>query len=443
MDSGALPNPLAAPERPPPPFGAWERMLAARYLRAKRKDGGVATIALISFFGILLSVFVLIVTMSVMNGFRETLISRLLGVQGHAFATVLDPDPAVRKAYEDRIRAVPGVVSVTPIVEGQALAIADGQASGVLVRGMTTEGLESLFQGIERAQDGGAPVRLGDLTDFDNPDDPGVALGAVLARDLRLAPGSGVTLVSPRGAATPMGMAPRSKTYRVQSLFSLDVEDFDRILLFMPIEEAKIFLGVGDPDRETYEIRVEKPDDIDAMRQRLAEALGVSPAAIGTWKDNRQQLVDALNMERFVMRLILMMIVAIAALNIISGLVMLVKNKARDIAILRTMGATRGAVMRIFFMTGATVGVIGAIAGIVLGVLFCTYIAPIQDALSVLIGHDVFPGEVYKLETLPARLDWAEVWIVGGWAFLMSMLATIPPALNAARLDPVEALRNE
>jgi lipoprotein-releasing system permease protein len=443
MDGGALSRAPEAAQNPPPPFGAWERMLAARYLRAKRKDGGVATIALISFFGILLSVFVLIVTMSVMNGFRETLISRLLGVQGHAFATVLDADPAVRKAYEDKIRAVPGVISVTPIVEGQALAISEGKASGVLVRGMTRDGLESLFSGIERAADGGAPVRVGRLDGFDNPDDPGVAVGAVLARDLRLLPDGGVTLVSPRGVATPMGVAPRSKTYRVQSLFSLDVEDFDRILVFMPIEEAKIFLGVGEPDRETYEIRVEKPDEIDAVRVRIAQALSVSPAAIGTWKDNRRQLVDALNMERFVMRLILMMIVAIAALNIISGLVMLVKNKARDIAILRTMGATRGAVMRIFFMTGATVGVLGAIAGIVLGVLFCIYIAPIQDVLSLVIGHDIFPGQVYKLETLPARLDWSEVWLVGGWAFLMSMLATIPPALNAARLDPVEALRND
>jgi lipoprotein-releasing system permease protein len=441
MDSGALKP--SAPDNAAPPFGRWERMLAARYLRAKRKDGGVATIALISFFGIMLSVMVLIVTMSVMNGFREVLVSRLLGVEGHAFVRVQDPDPANRQETLKRLQAVPGVLNVSPIIEGQALATADGRAAGALIRGVSKEGLAYLFNTLTTAADGGSPVRAGDLAGFDDPDDPGIVVGERMAANLRSFPGDGITLVSPKGAATPMGIAPRQKGYRVQALFSLGVEDYDNILIYMPIEEAKIFLGETNPDVETYEVRVAKPDDIEAVKLAIMQATGLNQYDISTWKDQRRSLVGALNVERSVMRLILMMIVAIAALNIISGLVMLVKNKSRDIAILRTMGATQNAILRVFFMTGATVGVFGALAGLVLGVGICAFIGPIQDAISFIVGFDIFPGDVYKLDALPARLDWAEVVLVAGWAFLMAMLATIPPALGAAKLDPVEALRNE
>lgn len=444
MDTGASAQTLAIAPAQAPPFGAWERMLAARYLRAKRKHGGVAMISIIAFLGIMLAVMVLIVTMSVMNGFREVLVSRLLGVEGHAFVTVVDEDPLARKAIEDRLRAIPGVRHVSPIVEGQALATTRGQAAGALIRGVSPEGLQYLFETIAKSNEGRSPLLAdGNLAGFDTPDDAGVVIGSRLGAKLEAYPGGGLTLVSPRGAATPMGIAPRTKGYRVQAWFSLDVQEYDDLLVYMPLEEAKIFLGQENPAMETYEVRVDEPDDIDSYRAAIRAAVNDPSVRIATWKDQRASLVGALNVERSVMRLILMMIVAIAALNIISGLVMLVKNKSRDIAILRTMGATQGAILRIFFMTGATVGFLGAMTGLVLGVLFCAFIGPIQNFISAAIGFDIFPGDVYTLDTLPARLDWGEVALVAGWAFLMSMAATLPPAWRASRLDPVEALRNE
>jgi lipoprotein-releasing system permease protein len=444
MDAVSTQADLSDPASSAPPFGKWERMLAGRYLRAKRKHGGVAMISVIAFLGIMLAVMVLIVTMSVMNGFREVLVSRLLGVEGHAFVTVVEADPAKRAAIEDKIRAVPGVQFVSPIVEGQALATAQGQAAGAMIRGVSQEALAALFANIQANNEGRSPlIGGGDLQGFNAPDDPGVVIGSRLGGRLDAFPGGGLTLVSPQGAATPFGIAPRSKGYRVQAWFSLDVQEYDDLLVYMPIEEAKIFLGQENPEIETFEVRISDPDDVDAVRAAIVAALNDPGIRIATWKDQRASLVGALNVERSVMRLILMMIVAIAALNIISGLVMLVKNKSRDIAILRTMGATQGAVLRIFFMTGATVGFLGAMTGLILGVLFCAYIGPIQNAISAVIGFDIFPGDVYTLDTLPARLDWAEVALVAGWAFLMSMAATIPPAWRASRLDPVEALRNE
>lgn len=442
MDSGALPP--AAQMTGSAPFGRWERMLAGRYLQAKRQHGGVAMISIISFLGIMLAVMVLIVTMSVMNGFREVLVSRLLGVEGHAFVSVMEPDAAKRQRIEELIRATPGVTHVSPIIEGQALATAQGTAAGALIRGVSREGLESLFRGLAASNGGDSPlVAGGTLEGFDNADDPGIVIGSRLGGKLSAFPGGGLTLISPQGAATPFGVAPRSKGYRVQAWFSLDVQEYDDLLIYMPIEEARVFLAKTDNPLETFEVRVAKPDDIDEMRARIAANLGDPSIRIATWKDQRSSLVGALNVERSVMRLILMMIVAIAAMNIISGLVMLVKNKSRDIAILRTMGATQGAVLRIFFMTGATVGFLGAMTGLVLGVVFCAYIGPIQDFISTVIGFDIFPGDVYTLDHLPARLDWAEVALVAGWAFLMAMIATVPPAWRASRLDPVEALRNE
>ncbi|MET0183333.1 MAG: lipoprotein-releasing ABC transporter permease subunit [Caulobacterales bacterium] len=416
-----------------PPFGLFERSLAARYLRAKRTHGGVAMISIISFVGIMLAVAVLIITMSVMNGFRETLLSRILGVNGHVYVDVKGYPTAEAERMARIAESVPGVVMVSPLVDEQALAVADGAASGVFVRGISKQNLQRL--------DMVSSTVRGTLEGFEGVEEPTILIGERLARRLRLVEGMGLTLMSPQGSFTPFGFSPRSKAFMVGALFNVGMAEYDAGLVYMPIEQAQILFGRGDTfDR--LEVRIQNPDATLPIMLELRQKLGPD-VTIYDWRAENEGLVGALIVERNVMRLILMMIVAIAALNIASGLVMLVKNKSRDIAILRTMGATKGAVLRIFFMAGASIGVLGVAAGLVLGVGFCLFIGPIQDLIQAATGFDLFPGDVYSLETLPAKVEWGEVWLVSGFALLMSFVATLPMAWRASRLDPVEALRYE
>jgi lipoprotein-releasing system permease protein len=416
------------------PFGLFERTLAGRYLRAKRSHGGVALISIISFFGIMASVMVLIVTMSVMNGFRETLLSRILGVDGHILIHTRDLDPITRDEIVAAALATEGVVSVSPVIEEQALAVVDGFSTGIVVRGVLREDLEALSLINDNI--------YGSLDAFSDADAPGLIIGSgVAARLGYLQPGMGFSVLAPQGSATPFGLTPRRKSYLVAGVFNSGTQRYDAIQVYMPIEQAQILFQRGiSVDR--LEVRVQNPDNtlpvVRALQARLDPSIQITD-----WRAANNELQGALEVERNVMRLILMMIVAIAALNIISGLVMLVKNKGRDIAILRTMGATRGSILRIFFMTGAAVGVLGTVVGVVLGVAFCVFIGPIQDFLSTVLGFDVFPGEVYALDALPAKVEWGEVALVAGWSLFMSFVATLPPSLRAARLDPVEALRYE
>jgi lipoprotein-releasing system permease protein len=423
--------------RPAGAFSGWERDIAARYLRTKKKDGGVALISIISFTGITLAVAVLIIVMSVMNGFRAELMGRILGFNGHIYVGGPLLNDAGRDLVIGRLRAVPGVASVTPMVEAQGLALGPGgQATGAIVRGIAPDDLRR----IKLIADN---IKQGSMTGFGAGEYGGdrILIGDRLAATLGVQVGDPVSLISPTGETTAFGASPRRKTYTVGGVFSVGMSEYDQVFIYMPLQQAQLFFG-RDQSVDVVEMMLNNPDRIDEIKPAIAAVAG--PGALVTdWRSKNQSFFNALQVERNTMRLILLLIVAIAAANIISGLVMLVKNKGRDIAILRTMGAGRGAIMRIFFMSGAAVGVLGTLAGLLLGVLFCAFIAPIQRFVEWISGVSVFNADVYFLAHIPAKLDWGEVGMIAFWAMAMSFLATLPPAWRASRLDPVEALRYE
>ncbi|MEZ5994485.1 MAG: lipoprotein-releasing ABC transporter permease subunit [Hyphomonadaceae bacterium] len=417
------------------PFGLFERMLAGRYLRAKRQHGGVALISVISVTAITLAVMALIITMSVMNGFRETLLSRILGVNGHVYVDVRNMPAEEIDRLAALARGVPDVLHVAPVINAQALATSDGLAAGVIVRGMRREDVQALSIVADSIRGGGG------FQNFEGVESPSILVGDRLAASLGAAENMAISILSPQGAATPFGLTPRRKSFLIGGVFSVGMAEFDSALIYMPLEQAQILFGRGDGADE-LEIRVRNPDRTVAAMMELRSRLGPS-VTIYDWRAKSQGLADALVVERNVMRLILMILVAIAALNIVTGLIMLVKNKSRDIAILRTMGATKGAIMRVFFMASASLGLIGLSLGLLLGVGFCIYIEPIQNFLSDAFGFDVFPGTVYSLETLPARVEWSEVAMISVFTVLVTFASTLVTAAWASRFDPVESLRYE
>ena len=419
-----------------PAFGLWERMLAGRYLRAKKTQGGVALISVISFVGIMLAVAVLIIVMSVMNGFRSELLGRILGFNGHVFVSGGVLDQGDRDLAIAKIVKVPGVLQAAPVIEAQAIAMGPAQISGAIIRGIRPADLAAtkLVSG---------NLTRGDLKGFGQGEYGGdlIVVGERLAQSLGVQPGDPLTLISPSGGATAFGGTPLQKVYTVGATFTVGMSQYDQAYIYMPLEQAQLFFG-REGTADMIEIKVQNPDDAQDLKAAVNRAAG--PAAlVNDWTQRDSSFWGALEIERNVMRLILMLLVAIAAMNIISGLVMLVKNKGRDIAILRTMGAGQGSILRIFFMAGASVGVLGTAAGLALGVIFCTYIGPIQQFVEWATGQAVFSSDVYFLSHIPAKVDWREVSIISFWALTMSFLATLPPAWRASRLDPVEALRYE
>jgi lipoprotein-releasing system permease protein len=419
-----------------PPFGLWERMLAVRYLRAKRSQGGVALISIISFVGIMLAVAVLIIVMSVMNGFRSELLGKILGFNGHLFVTGGVTDGTEPVAAIQRILKVPGVIQAAPVIEAQAIAMGPIQITGAIVRGLGPRDLAA------------TPVVSGHIThgslrDYGTGEYGGdvVVLGERLAEQIGVKAGDTVSLISPSGSATAFGGTPTQKTYTVGATFVAGMSQYDQAYIFMPLTQAQLFFG-REGSVDAIEVRVTDPDKAGEMKAAVNRAAG--PAALVTdWTQRDSSYWGALKVERNVMRLILMMLVVIAAMNIISGLVMLVKNKSRDIAILRTMGAGQGAILRIFFLAGAMIGAAGTLAGLALGVLVSVFIDPIQSFVEWATGQAVFSSDVYFLSRLPAKVDWLEVAVIVGFSLLMSFVWTLPPAWRASRLDPVEALRYE
>ncbi|MBZ0164035.1 MAG: lipoprotein-releasing ABC transporter permease subunit [Notoacmeibacter sp.] len=415
------------------PFSAFERMVALRYLRSRRKETIVSVIALISFVGIMLGVATLIIVMAVMNGFRQELMVRILGTNGHVILQPIDSPLVDYPEVTTRIEAVKGIKFALPVVEGQALASGRvGAGTGALVRGLRDEDISKL----EFVRDN---VRQGTFDGFNASQ--GVAIGARMAENLGLSAGDLLTLVTPDGDVTPMGVTPRVKAYPVAAIFEIGMSEYDASIVYMPLTEAQLFFNSEDRV-QSIEIFLDDPDAVDSMRVPI-EAAAQRQVFMTDWRERNRSFFSALQVERNVMFMILTLIVFVAALNIISGLIMLVKDKGRDIAILRTMGATSGAVMRIFVMTGAAIGVTGTFTGLLLGLIVCWNIESIRQFFSWLSGTHVFDPNFYFLSQLPAEIDTGETVSVLLMALALSFLATIIPAWRAARIDPVEALRYE
>jgi lipoprotein-releasing system permease protein len=416
-------------------FGPFERAVAGRYLRARKGERFVSIIAIFSLIGIALGVATLIVVTSVMSGFQTELESRILGVNGHitieAFAGgQIDNYPPLLT----QIRAVPGIVSALPVLDGQALLTTDrGGAKGGLVRGMTLDDLRALHPVSDH-------IVAGKLSDFTGDD--AIIIGIGLAQSYQLRVGDSLTVLSPQGAATPFGTVPRIKAYKVVAIFDAGLYDYNNNVVFMPLPAAQVFFQK--PDGITgIEIRVADPDHVDALLPPLQKAVGDRHVWMRDWRHANDTIISVLQVQKDTMFIVLGMIVLVAAFNVISSLIMMVKDKTRDIAVLRTLGADAGAVLRIFLMCGAFVGVTGTVTGTIIGIVFCRNIVAIQHFVEAISGGQVFDSSVFMLTALPSAIDWGDVIRVVILALLLSLLATLYPSWKAARTDPVEALRHE
>ncbi len=414
------------------PFAPFEWMLASRYVRARRKEGFISVNAAVSFLGIALGVMTLIIVMAVMNGFRKELFAKILGLNGHLAVyrvaqTFTDYDDIAA-----RLATVPGVKKAIPLIEGQVMVSSNVLALGGVVRGIREADLKSMPLIANSAV-------FGSFDGFDSQ--TGIAIGMRLANSLRVNVGDTLTLVSPRGAATPFGTAPRAKPYVISTIFELGMSEYDKTMIFMPLPEAQRYFNKAS-EVDVVEVVVADPERVNEYSNGMRAAAG--PAiSITDWRQRNETFFTVLAVERNVMFIILSLIILVAALNIISGLMMLVKDKGRDIAVLRTMGATKGAVMRVFLITGASIGIVGTLAGLALGVLFCRNIESIRQFVSWAAGTRLFDPNIYYLTRLPAEMNLFETGMIVLMAMALSVLATLYPSWRASRLDPVEALRYE
>jgi lipoprotein-releasing system permease protein len=406
------------------PFVAW------RYLRAKRKESFISVITGFSLVGIALGVATLIIVMSVMNGFRQELVGRILGINGHMNIYARDMAFTDYDYQANQLKQIAGIAQALPTIEGQALITYEGAATGVIVRGMSEDSFRSktlLHDAVPRDQ----------RANFAHGD---ILIGEALAQRLRLRVGDTLQLISPRPKQSPFGAMPRSRNFTIGGIFDVGMFEYNNSFIFMPLSEAQLFFQM--PEQVSFiEVMTPNPQTTLDVVPLVERKLGADYKVVD-WRQNNVNFFSALQVERNVMFLILTLIILIAAFNIISSLIMLVKDKAHDIAILRTMGASRASIMRIFLLTGSSIGAVGTLAGFLIGVLFVKNITAIQKGVEYLSGKSVFPAEIYFLSRVPAQMEWSEVTSITLMAFGLSFAATLYPAWRAARLDPVEALRH-
>ncbi len=413
-------------------FSKFERLVAGRYLRAKRKEGFISVITGFAFTGIALGVATLIIVMSVMNGFKSELLSRILGINGHItiVSTPGFPFTDYKNAVID-IEKIEGVEMAIPMIEKQILVSAGKSAMGAMVRGVSKDDLlkkEVLRNGV-----------LG--VNIDNFNDNQIIIGNRLADKLGVMEKDEITLISPNGKVTAFGSVPRMKSYEVLGVFDVGMYEYDANYILMPMESAQKYFSLSQ-SAEQIDVTLKNETDLSQIRALIEQSVGMD-AYVYDYKQTNSAFFNAIDVERNVMFLILTLIILVAAFNIITGLIMLVKDKGRDIAVLRTMGATKGMIMRIFFIDGAFIGVVGTLIGLCIGILFCENIETIRRFLESLSGRELFSAEIYFLSKLPAKIDFNEVGIVALVSLMLSFLATIYPAYRAAKYDPVEALRYE
>ncbi len=421
------------------PFGAVERMIAMRYLRAKKTQGGVGLIAAISFTCIMLAIAAMIIIMSIMNGFREDMIRLTIGSEGHMYVASSNPQPTPEsvEALEKRLATVDGVEKAFQFTQDYTGVQANGQFALAQVIGISPQNLQS-YELIANS------VILGSLEFFGQgrSSDNQIAIGSGVASQLGLTVGDRLLVFSPRTRQTISGPVPVRKAYTIGAIFQVGLYQTDLSYIYMDFNQATQLFEGGRVSGE-IQLRLFNPDDIDKLEKPISQASG-EPVFIQTWKDRNATTAIALRTEQIAMRFIFMIVVIIAAFPVLASMIMLVKNKSKDIAILRTIGATQGGILRIFFMSGAMIGILGTLVGLVLGILFCLNIGAVQAAIEFVTRTELFPAEVYGMSGgIPAKIVWSEVFGVAFWGFVISAAATFFPALTASKIDPVDALRYE
>ena len=417
-------------------FKQFECQIAGRYIRSRRREGVISLIGWASFLGIMIGVSTLIIVMAVMNGFRADLLERILGVGGHAVVRPYGGAFQSQKEVVDRLVQLDGVQRVTPVLEAQVMVSVGTTARGAILRGVD----KALILQLPVLTDNKVLGDLSRVGEIENTT-PGIAIGQRMAEIYGLEIGMPLSLIAPNGAKTPFGTAPRVRQYSVESIFEVGLSDYDATFIYTDMDTVSALTGTS-TDMAALEIVVAQPDKIKDLRPAIERVVGEA-GWVRDWQQTNAALSGALKVERNVMFLILTMILLVASLNIVSGLVMLVKDKSRDIAILRTMGMKRGAILRIFFITGASIGVIGTLVGVIVGVVFCQNIEAIRQLITTLTGTELFPSEIYFLNELPAKIIVEDVVMVAGLSLALSFLSTLYPSWRAASLAPVEVLRND